>query len=603
MAKKYDFSGYVTRNDIKCTDGRTIRKNAFKHQDGVKVPLVWQHLKADPSNILGYAMLEHREDGVYGYGVFNETASAKDAKELVKHGDIEALSIHANQLNQVVLDVMHGMIREVSLVVTGANLGAFIDNVCITHADGSDTEDLSEAIIFSGEKISTEEIEHAEKVKVTTVKEETVGDVFETFSDKQKDVVYGMISEAIDAVTDDATNELKQSDDSAKDDSAKDDSDKDNSDKDIPTDGTDDIQHKNEGGTNMKKNIFASKETDKENKQVELSHADVSSIFTKAKKAGSLKDAFLEHAGTYGIDNIDYLFPDAVKLRTSPDFIKREDDWVTGVISGTNKTPFSRIKSVSADITPDEARAKGYVKEGLKAEEVFGLLKRITTPTTIYKKQKLDRDDIIDITDMDVVAWLKMEMRMLLDEEIARAILVGDGRTAGHVDKITEANIRPVYKDDDMYNHKVTIAATADTTDMMEAILRARTNYKGTGKPAFYTTPEILTDMLLLKDTTGHRFYKNESEVAQALRVSKVVEVPVMEGLEREDGDDTHDLLGIVLNIRDYTVGADKGGKISMFDDFDIDYNQHKYLIEGRMSGALTVPKSALTVERTQAGG
>ena len=636
MAKKikYNFSGYATKNDVKCSDGRVIRQNAFKHQDGTKVPLVWQHLKDDPSNVLGHAILEHREDGVYAYGVFNDTFSGKNAKALVEHGDIEALSIHANQLKQIVLDVMHGMIREVSLVMTGANTDALIDNVCISHSDGSKSEDLTEAIIYCGENLLNEEIEHSDgednkdeddkdnkdnkeednkdgqddklKHAETQTKEQTVGEVFETLNAVQKEVVYGMLAEVVEAVTDDEADpkdkDLKQSDDDKgtdNKDTDKDDADTDPKDK----DNKEELEHKSEGGINMKKNVFDTTKGDEATKKVELTHAQVDTIFTAAKKGGSLKDAVLEHAGTYGIDNIEYLFPDARKLRTAPDFIKREDDWVDGVISGTNKTPFSRIKSMTADITEDEARAKGYVKEGLKAEEVFGLLKRVTTPTTIYKKQKLDRDDIIDITDMDVVSWLKMEMRMMLNEEIARAILVGDGRAPGHADKITEANIRPIYKDDDMYNHKVTIAADDDTVDMMEAILRARTDYKGTGKPAFYTTPNILTDMLLLKDTTGHRLYKNEKEVADALRVSKIVEVPVMENLTREDGDDTNDLLGIVVNIRDYTTGADKGGKISMFDDFDIDYNQHKYLMEGRMSGALTVPKSALTIERTQAAG
>jgi HK97 family phage prohead protease len=600
MAKKFNFSGYVTKNDLRCSDGRVIRKDAFKHQDGEKVPLVWQHRKDDPSNVLGHAILENRTDGVYGYCTFNNTESGKNAKELVEHGDISALSIHANQLKQVVNDVLHGMIREVSIVIAGANPGAMIDNRCITHSDGSDVDDLTDAIIYSGEYIDIDDVEHAEA-------ELTVQDVFDTFTDEQKDVVYGLIAEAVDAVVEDG---MSQSDEDEGEDSSEDQKeDVNHTEQEAPkeepnTDKKEDITHNSEGGSEMKKNIFEDRDNEKEGKkEMSLSHADVSTIFANAKKIGSLRDAMLEHAGTYGINNIDYLFPDAIKVRTAPDFIKRDDGWVNAIMSGTSKTPFARIKSMAADLTADEARAKGYVAGNLKTEEVFGLLKRVTTPTTVYKKQKLDSDDVIDITDLDVVAWLKMEMRMMLDEEIARAILVGDGRNPASDDKIVEAHIRPIYKDDDMYNHKITLAANTTTTDMMEQILRARSVYKGSGSPTLYTTSEILTDMLLLKDTTGNRIYKTEAEIAAALRVTKIVEVPVMEGLSREVGIDTLDLLGIIVNIKDYTVGADAGGKLSMFDDFDIDYNQHKYLIEGRMSGALTLPKSAMTIERTQAAG
>jgi len=586
MSKKFDFSGYVTKYNIRCSDGRTIKPNAFKHQDGAKIPLVWQHFKKDPSNVLGHVILEHRDDGVYGYATFNDTPSAQNAKALVKHKDIEALSIHANQLRQVVSDVLHGVIREASLVMAGANPGAHIDNIAIEHADGSDYVDESEAVIYHGESDIQEggEIEHQEGGSG-----ETIGDVFNTLDEKQKTAVYAIMSHAVDAVAG-KDGDMKQSDDSEGVTGDADDSEK-------------DLNH-DEGGEGMKKNVFDKKdEKELKHSKTELTHEDVVNIFKSARESGSLKKAFLEHAGTYGIDNIDYLFPDAQKIRNTPDFEKRVTEWVSGVISGTHKSPFSRIKSMSADITADEARAKGYTTGNEKTDEVFALSKRVTTPTTIYKKQKLDRDDIIDITDMEVVAWLKMEMRMMLDEEIARAILVGDGRAVDHDNKINESNIRPIYKDADFYNHKIQLASDADTNDMIDAILRARKNYKGSGRPTFYTTADTLTDLLLLKDTTGHRLYKTEAEVAAALRVSKIVEVEVMENQTREDGDDTYDLIGIIVNLKDYTVGADKGGKISTFDDFDIDFNQYKYLMEGRMSGCLTKPKSAMTVEKLQAAG
>jgi len=618
---KFDFSGYATKNNLKCSDGRVIKKDAFKHQNGTKVPLVWQHLKDKPENILGHAVLENREDGVYAYCAFNDTPSGKNAKALVQHGDVESLSIHANKLKQIVSDVIHGMIREVSLVVSGANPGARIDNICIVHSDGSEEYDDSEAIICNDVPIDNTEIEHDytngddhmnyeevlkslndeqkkavqslfgkalehkddandsdEKTDDGVVEKEngdiqhanqTVGDIFNTLTDVQKKVVYAMIGQAIEDVKED---DMKQS------------------------------ATNNDGGDDMKSNVFDGQEQTKD-KKLELSHSDMTEIITNAQKIGSMKEAVLTHAGTYGIDNIDYLFPDAKLIRNRPDFVKRDTEWVRGVLAGTHKSPFSRIKSVAADITADEARAKGYVTAALKTDEVFELLKRVTTPTTIYKKQKLDRDDVIDITDLDVVAWLKMEMRMMLDEEIARAILVGDGRAAGHADKITETNIRPIYKDVDMYNHKITVANDATTQEVIEAIIRNRKEYKGSGNPTFYCTSDILTDMLLLKDTTGRFIYETMEALAARLRVVKIVEVPVMSDVEREDGDDTHDLLGIIVNLRDYTVGADKGGKVSMFDDFDIDYNQHKYLIEGRMCGALTMPKSAMTVEKTQAAG
>lgn len=565
--KKFDFSGYATKIDLKCSDGRIIRKDAFKHHNGQTVPLVWQHVHNDPLNVLGHALLENRDDGVYAYCVFNDTDAGKNTKIMVEHGDITALSIHANQLKQKGSDVLHGMIREVSLVLAGANPGALIDNLNICHSDGTVETDDSEAIIYTGEEISLTEIEHASKDTNKTVEE-----VFETLNEEQKEVVYAMITHAMNK---DEKEDEKEEKTEKK------------------------IEHNDKGGTIMKKNVFEKKEEGTEKKT--LTHSELQTILIDAQKCGSLKEAFLSHVQTYGIENIDYLFPDARTVTQTPDFISREMGWVPGVISGTTHTPFSRIKSTAADITAEEARALGYVKGALKKEEVIKLLKRVTGPTTIYKKQKLDRDDIIDITDLDVVAWLKGEMRMMLDEELARAVLIGDGRSVESADKINEENIRPIYKDDEMYSHHVVIDADKDTEEIIEAIIRARKNYKGSGNPTFYVSPEILTDMLLLKDTTGRRLFMTETELASVLRVSKIVEVPVMESQTRETDDEVPvelSLLGIIVNLKDYVMGADKGGNISMFDDFDIDYNQYKYLMETRCSGTLVHPKSALVIEQ-----
>jgi hypothetical protein len=569
---KYDFSGYATKNGLKCSDGRTILKDAFKHQDAQVVPLVWQHLHNEPSNVLGHAILENRSDGVYTYGKFNDTEAGKNAKELVVHGDIKFLSIYANELKQKGKDVLHGMIREVSLVLAGANPGALIDNVNIVHGDGTSTEVDDEAVIYTGLELThggefkPDEKDNSDKNALEHDKDKTVQDVFNTLNEEQKNVVYALIAHAI-------------------------------------AEGEEYVEHSNfsnKGGSTVKKNVF-----DKEDKQEDkktLSHSQIQAIFADAQKCGSFKEAFLAHVATYGIENIDYLFPDAKTVTPSPELIKRDTEWVAGVISGTKHTPFSRIKSLAADLTADAARAKGYVKGSLKKEEVISLLKRITTPTTVYKKQKLDRDDIIDITDLDVVAWLKAEMRLMLDEELARAILVGDGRDAEDDDKINETNIRPIYTDDDLYAHHVILESDLDAEEIIDAILLARKNYKGSGSPALYTDTDTLMDMLLVKDTLGHRIYKTTTELAAALSVSKIIEVPVMEDLTRtitiDEEETTVALKGIIVNLSDYVMGADKGGAISMFDDFDIDYNQYKYLIETRCSGALIRPKSALVIEQ-----
>jgi len=555
--KKYDFSGWATRNNLKCSDGRTILQDAFKHNDGQTVPMVWNHQHDGPMNVLGHALLENRKEGVYAYCVFNETEAGKNAKLLVKHGDVSALSIYANQLRQKGDNVVHGAIRELSLVLSGANPGAFIDSVMI-HGEESDEE----AVIYTGEKV---ELFHADPPKEEPKKEapktdtseddETVADVFNTLSEKQKTVVYAMIGQALDG-----------------------------------NDNQDD-----EGDDEMKQNVF-----DKEDKKDVLSHSDMEAIITDAKRYGSLKDAVLAH----GIDNIDYLFPDAKNVTNTPMFIQREMGWVQKVMGNVHSTPFSRIKSIYADITEADARAKGYIKGKLKVEEVFSLLKRSTTPTTIYKKQKLDRDDVVDITDFDVVAWLKSEMRVMLDEEIARALLIGDGRIGSSDDKINEGNIRPIWTDADLYTIKTPVEHVANATAdqkakaFIRAAVKSRKNYKGSGSPTLYATEDILTDCLLMEDTTGRIIYDSVDKLATALRVKEIITVPVMESLTRTSTDSkVYTLGGIIVNLSDYNVGADKGGAVNMFDDFDIDYNAQKYLIETRCSGALVKPYSAIALE------
>ena len=603
--KTYDFSGYATKVGIKCSDGRTILQDAFAHCDGKKVPLVYQHLHNDPKNVLGHAVLENRPDGVYAYCSLNNTEAGKTAKALVQHGDISALSIYANSLVQKSSNVIHGVIREVSLVLSGANPEAYIDNLAFEHSDGSITTDESEAFICAGAIIhdgieipevsdtqdsSEESISHADDKK-DPEDQKTVGEVFDTLNEEQKTVVYTMIAQALET-------------------------------QDGEDDEEEDVKHSNiKGDETMKKNIF-----DKDSAATEvrgLSRTDLRAIFNDARQSQStLKNAFLAHgyesisdaladyehqdevlahAATYGIDNIGYLFPDARTTTNTPQFIKRDTEWVSKVFGAAKHVPFSRIKTVLADITADEARARGYIKGKEKADEVITLLKRTTDPQTVYKKQKLDRDDIIDITDFDVVVWLRMEMRMMLEEEIARAQLVGDGRLSSSDDKIKEDKIRPIATDDAIYTIEIQIPETATTAQMIDEIIKGRKQYKGTGTPAFYTTPDVNGDMLLLKDTTGRRLYNTEADLAAGIRAREIIEVPVMEnkvvvltpatvsetGLQKR-------LVGISVNMTDYSLGADKGGSISMFDDFDIDFNQFKYLIETRCSGALTMPHSAI---------
>ena len=567
----YDFGGWATRNDIKCSDGRTIRKNAFIDNDGKTVPLVWNHSHNDPANVLGHALLENRDQGVYAYCKFNNTELAQNAKELVKHGDVTELSIYANQLKQNGGDVLHGAIREVSLVLAGANPGAFIDSIMM-HGEESDEE----AIIYTGESISlshadtsTNENKPVESKKEekggTMNKEKTMKEVLDELTEEQKNVVYALIGQALeDGGVDDEDEE--------------------------------DYEDEDEGDNEMKQNVFDRDEQYSENV---LSHSDMMDIISDAKRYGSMKDSFLAHTQDYGIENVDFLFPEPEALSMEPTFVQRDMTWVQKVMSGVHHTPFSRIKSLFADITADEARAKGYIKGKMKKEEVFTLLKRTTTPTTIYKKQKMDRDDVVDITDFDVIAWLKKEMRLMLDEEIARAILIGDGRLPSSDDKINETNVRPILTDEDLYTVKanITVAANATGSEKAKAfideVIRSRKEYKGSGNPTLFTTEDMVTECLLLEDSMGHKLYKSEAELATTLRVKEIVTVEVMEGVQDKN---SHDVAGIIVNLADYNVGADKGGAVNMFDDFDIDYNQQKYLIETRCSGALIKPYSAIAL-------
>lgn len=581
---KYDFSGWATKNNIKCSDGRTILRDAFKHNDGQTVPLVWNHQHNESANVLGHAVLENREEGVYAYCTFNDTEAGKNAKLLVEHGDVTALSIYANQLKQNGSNVMHGTIREVSLVLAGANPGAFIDSI-IRH--GEFCED--EAVIYTGENLS---LEHADQKpsdkedkageddkgdgKVEGNKQKTIKDVVDSMSEEQKNVLYALVGQALEG------KEMAQS-------------------------AIEENNNIEDGGEQeMKHNVFEGKETG--NKDV-LSHDAMETIFKDAKRYGSLKESFLAHAENYGIKDIEWLFPDAKNVNMPPDFIKRDDSYVQKVMRGVHHVPFSRIKSMHADITADQARAKGYIKGKLKKEEVFTLLKRTTSPTTIYKKQKLDRDDVIDITDFDVVAWLKMEMRMMLDEEIARAILVGDGRLSSDDDKINEMCIRPIATDADLYcvKAKVSVAAAATEDEIAKAFIRtvikSRKEYKGSGSPTLFTTEDILTNCLLLEDKNGRIIYDTVEKLATALRVKEIVTVEVMEGAKTKVEEQEKPLMALMVNLVDYYVGADKGGAVNMFDDFDIDYNQQKYLMETRCSGALVKPFSAIAVALDKAQG
>lgn len=593
--ESYDFSGWASRNDLKCSDGRIIRRDAFKHNDGMTVPLVWNHDHTDPYRVIGHALLENRNEGVYAYGKFNSTDLGERAKIYVEHGDITAMSIYANQLQQQGPNVMHGNIREVSLVLAGANPGAFIENV-IKH--GTETDD--EACIYTGLNLElyhsnddvdesseeeSDELEHAEieaekgETKMATetkktessekdTKNKTIGEIIDAMTSEQQNAVYALIGELVKDIVDE-------------------DEDEDEDDEDEESTG---------GKETMKHNVFDQDEQYNENV---LSHAEMTAIIEDAKRCGSLREAVLQHS----IEDIDVMFPDAQNVNNEPAFVQRDNTWVAKVLGDVHHTPFSRIKTIFADITADEARAKGYVKGKEKIDEVFSMLKRITNPTTIYKKQKLDRDDILDIKDFNILPWLKSELRMMLNEELARAILVGDGRTALSEDKIKEDNIRPIWTDNDLYTVKSEVSvvdnATADdkARAFIKACVKSRKNYKGTGNPTMFMSEDILTDCLLIEDKNGRVIYDSIDKLKAALRVSEIVSVPVMEGLTRDVSGTTHTLAGIYVNLIDYNIGTDKGGEVNMFDDFDIDFNQYKYLMETRCSGALVKPHAAVAIE------
>lgn len=563
MSKKYDFSGWATKNNLRCSDGRTILRDAFKHNDGQTVPLVWNHQHNDPLNVLGHALLENRDSGVYAYCTFNDTEAGKNAKMLVEHGDVTALSIYANQLKQKGGNVEHGVIREVSLVLAGANPGAFIDSI-LRHGEASDEE----GVIYTGEMLvlahadeePKEETKEEDK-KVEDNKEKTVQDVVDSMSEEQRNVMYALIGQALEGKNVEHSN--------------------------IENGGEDEMKH----------NVFEN-ENVKDNKDV-LTHSEEEAILRDAKRYGSLRESCLQH-GIEHIDEAGYLFPEFKNPNREPELLGRDMGWVGRVMAGVHRTPFSRIKSMQADIREDEARALGYIKGKQKKEEVFTLLKRTTDPQTVYKKQKLHRDDVLDITDFDVVAFIKREMRMMLEEEIARAILVGDGRLTDSDDHISDQHIRSIANDNELYaiHHKVVAKENtpeAKAKAMIQESLRARKDYKGSGEPTLFCSESVLTEMLLLEDANGRVIYDSVAKLATAMRVKEIVTVPVMEGAKNTAKDKA--ILGIIVNLRDYNVGADKGGAVSMFEDFDIDYNAQKYLIETRCSGALTKPFSAIVLE------
>lgn len=580
-----DFSGYATKAGIRCTDGRVITPQAFKGQGGTRVPLVWQHSHGDPTNVLGHAILEARSDGMYAYGFLNETPRGSHAREMIKHGDVTRLSIWANEIMERGNSVLHGVIREVSLVMAGANPGAVIDNVTISHSDedGETYETVldDEVIIHSGVDLvcgdliideNGDVIHAADSVEDTNQKQgdgmatkdatdegPTIGEIYDNMTDEQKEVLHFMVGKAIEDALAEAS-----------------------------------VEHAQEiEGIYM--NVFEGTDNGG-NDRVVISHDDMKAIITDANRRGSLRDAVSDYALSHGIENIDLLFPDAKELNDSIDVLARRSEWVANIMGKAHKSPFSRIRTTHADLTYDQARAKGYVTGAVKREEFFGLIQRVTTPTTVYKKQKLERDDVLDISSMDIVAWLKAEMRLMLDEEIARAMLVGDGRDISDPDKISELHIRPVANDHELYTSKVYVNVNGvggTAMDIVDAVIQNRSKYRGTGTPSFYTSENTIASFLLLKDSLGRRMYRTLDELKNELRVAEIIPVEVL--------GEYPDILGIMFNPIDYNFGTDRGGQVTMFDDFDIDYNKHKYLIEGRTSGALTRLKSAIVVLATDA--
>lgn len=598
MAPKCDFSGYATRNDVKCSDNKVIRHGAFAAYDGKTVPLVWQHQHKDVSNVLGHADLEVRDDGVYAYAHLNHSDAGRTAREMVRNGDVKAMSIYATHVKARGNDVVHGELVEVSLVLRGANPGAYIDQISITHGDEGDEveavmytdaqidfvshsdedEDEEPDVEETEEADEADDVEHAEEEPEAKKAEgdgddPTLGEIFDSMTEEQKTAVYAIVGQLVET----ADEEAEESEDTAHSDTTTED-------------------------TMAHQNVFeGSKKTEE---LPVLSHDDMQKIFEEAKACGSLQQAVLAHADNYGIKQIDTLFPDAKNLWTTPEFIKRKTDWVSSVVGAAKHSPFSRIKTQFADITADEARAKGYIKGSKKKDEVFTLLKRVTTPTTIYKKQRLDRDDIIDITDFDVVTWIRGEMRLMIEEELGRAVLLGDGREASSDDKIKEDCIRPIYKEDSLYAPRVILAKETTTEDMLDSIVRAMDDYEGSGNPTWFASPQTVTEILLLKDKMGHRLFNSLSDLADYVGVSRIVKVPLMKNLVRTSAKNGKvDALGIIVNMSDYTIGADKGGQLFAAEDFEISFNQYHYLLETRLSGALTKVKSAIILERKQEAG
>ena len=589
---KFDFSGWATKNDLTCSDGRTIKHNAFKENDGQRVPLVWQHGHNAVDNVLGHALLENRDEGVYAYCAFNDTPGAENAKELVKHGDVKALSIYANRLDQRGADVIHGNIVEVSMVLSGANPGALIDNVALEHSDGSWTESEDEAVIYSGLTLShdsgetTEDTESMDEDEVYDEDDLTVADVLETLDDDQRLAVAALIEE----ISGDVDAEDEDCDEDEEFDEDYDDEDYD-----------EDAEHGDFGGdTLMHSNIFEGDA--RAFMGPHLSHADEEQIFAEARQPGmTLRTAVLAHAADYGIKNPELLFPDATNLDPEPQRIMRENSWVSKVLQGAKHSPFSRVKTQWSNLTADDLRAKGYVKASRKKDVVYEVANRKTEPTTVYNKTKIDRDDVLDITTFNVVAWMQQNLRLALEEDLARAVLIGDGREVSNPDKIKESNIRPIWKDDELFSHKVLVDKDAKTEDVIDIVRRSRKYYKGSGMPVLFTTNAFVCDMLEIKDINKRYIYETKQAVANALNVSDVIEVEVMEGAKREVAGKPQNLLGIIVNMQDYTLGADKGGETSFFEQFDIDFNQQKYLLEARCSGSLTKYKSAIVIEKATA--
>ena len=578
---KPDFSGYATRANVLCSDGRTIAPGAFKHQDGATLPLVWEHRGKAMENILGRAQLQHRDDGVYALCAFNNTPAADTARELVKHGDLNSLSIYAKDLKQQGATVMHGELVEVSLVLVGANPEARIDEVYLTHSDGMSEELEGEALMSFGAQI-----QHADEIDAEdSGGEKTVADILDTMNDEQKNVVAWLVEQAAEGKLDD-----EEGDDAPP-----------AADAEHSDSPAEDIKHSDTKDTELTHNVFQGNAPSNELKHTMTGEQINAMCKAALENGGKFSTTVLQHAAQYGIDKIEYLFPEATAVSDKPDFIKRRTEWVSDVLGGVRRFPHGRVKSLHADITADEARAKGYTKGAKKIEEVFKLLKRETYPTWIYKKQKFDRQDIIEATNLRVIDFVKQEMRIMLDEEFARAILIGDGRASGHADKIDPEKLRPIWTDDELYSIHKTLDQTVEGIDLVESVTRSMTEYRGKGSPTLFVSPGTMVDLQLIKDKNGAYMFPTDDVLARRMRVGRIVEVPLFAGAKRTVGASEVDLIGIAVNLGDYTVGNDSGGEISYFDFFDIDFNQMKYLYELFVSGALTTPKSAVVLERKRA--